>query len=324
MGAAKSESKFLNLYPVWIITSSLIAFIYPPAFAWFTGDFMVVGLSLVMLGMGFTLKVDDFKQLLKMPGSVLLGFLVMYSIMPFSAWTIAKILNLDPNLAVGLILVGCCPGGTASNVIAFIARANVALSVILTSVSTLGGIIVKPVVFQLLAGEYIPIDPWGIFMTMVKVILIPVAIGVFCNYKFPSSVKKVSYMGPYVSVIAIIFIAGGIVAQSAHAILEYAGKLLIAAFLLHILGFLLGYFVTRLFRYDERTARTISIETGMQNGGLAAVIAKTNFPMQPLVAVPAIFTSVIQTLAGGIVAAYWRAKKIEGEEENKNLKEKVV
>lgn len=313
MSTEKKESLFLNLYPVWIIASSLIAFIYPPAFAWFTGDFMVLGLSLVMLGMGFTLKVDDFKQLLKMPGSVILGFLIMYTIMPLSAFAIAKFLDLEPGLAVGLILLGCCPGGTASNVIAFIARANVALSVILTSFSTLGGIIVKPIMFQLLAGEYIPIDPWGIFLTMVKVILIPVAIGVYCNYKFPSSVQKISFAGPYVSVIAIIFIAGGIVAQSANSIAEYAGKLFLAALLLHVLGFILGYCITRLFKYDERTARTISIETGMQNGGLAAVLAKTNFPLQPLVAVPAIFSSVIQTLAGGIVAAYWRMKKIEDE-----------
>ncbi len=311
MGATKTESLFLNLYPVWIILSSLLAFLYPPAMAWFTGNFMVVGLSLVMLGMGFTLKIDDFKQLLKMPGSVLLGFIIMYSVMPLSAWTIAKLLNLEPGLAVGLILLGCCPGGTASNIIAFIARANVALSVILTTASTLGGIIVKPLVFQALAGQYIPIEPWGIFITMIKMILIPVAIGVYCNYKFPKSVGKISVYGPYVSVIAIIFIAGGIVAQSAHAIAEYAGKLFLAAFLLHILGFLLGYFTTRLFKYDERTSRTISIETGMQNGGLAAVLAKTNFPLQPLVAVPAIFSSVIQTLAGGIIAAYWRTKKIE-------------
>jgi len=312
MGAAKNESLFLNLYPVWIITSSLIAFIYPPAFAWFTGDLMVLGLSLVMLGMGFTLKLDDFKKLLKMPGSVLLAFFIMYTIMPISAFTIARFLDLEPGLAVGLILLGCCPGGTASNVIAFIARANVALSVISTSFSTLGGIFVKPIIFQLLAGEYIPVDPWGIFFTMVKVIIIPVTIGVYLNYKFPSSIQKISVYGPYVSVISIIFIAGGIVAQSAHAIAEYAGELFLAALLLHVVGFILGYCITRLFKYDERTARTISIETGMQNGGLAAVLAKTNFPLQPLVAVPAIFSSVIQTLVGGLVAAYWRMKKIDG------------
>src|SRR5690606_27243752 len=299
---------FVNLYPVWIISSSLLAYLYPPAFAWFTGDFMVFGLSLVMLGMGFTLRIDDFKQLIKKPVVVLLCFFIMYSVMPVAAWTIGHVLDLEPELAVGLILLGCCPGGTASNVIAYIAKANVALSVILTTFSTLGGIIVKPFVFEALAGHYIPVDPWGIFITMVKIILVPVAIGVFCNYRFPQSVGKISIYGPYVSVISIIFIAGGIVAQSAHAIAEYVGELFLAASLLHILGFLLGYSITKLFKYDERTCRTISIETGMQNGGLAAVLAKTNFPAQPLVAVPAIFSSVIQTIAGGILAAYWRWK----------------
>ena len=306
MKGNNAGSVFLNLYPVWIISASFIAFLYPPAFAWFTGNWMVWGLTLVMLGMGFTLQVDDFKRILSMPGAVILGFLVMYTIMPLSAWGISRVLGLEQGLAIGLIIVGCCPGGTASNVIAFIARANVALSVTLTTISTLGGIIVKPLLCEALVGKYIPVDAWGIFLTMVQVILAPVLIGVLCNKLFPKAVAKVAVAGPYVSVTAIIFIAGGIVAQSAHAIADNSGVLFLAASLLHIIGFLSGFAVSRLFRYDMTTAKTLSIETGMQNGGLAAVLAKANFPLQPLAAVPAIFSSVIQTLIGGILAAYWR------------------
>lgn len=306
MSNSNVQNRFLNLYPVWILLSSVIAFLYPPAFKWFTGNFMVMGLSLVMLGMGFTLTLNDFRQIIRTPGIVLLGFVIMYTIMPFTGWGIARLFKLEAGLAVGLILVGCCPGGTASNVIAFIARANIALSVTLTTVSTLGGIVVKPILCQMLAGKYIPIDAWGIFFTMVQVILLPVGIGVFCNYKFPRTVSKIAGAGPFVSVIAIIFIAGGIMAQSADAIAGNAVTLFAATLLLHCTGFVVGYIIPKLLRYDQSTCKTISIETGMQNGGLAAVLAKANFPLQPMAAVPAIFCSVVQTMVGGILGSYWR------------------
>lgn len=269
---------------------------------------MVGALALVMLGMGLTLHVDDFKEITKMPGAVFMGAALQYTILPLSAFGISKLLQLDPALAVGLIIVGCCPGGTASNVITFLARGHLALSIIMTTVSTMLAIIATPLLTQALAGKYVPVDAWGLFYTTVQVVLMPVALGVFINYKFPNIGKKLSLAGPVTSVWAIVFIAGSIVAQSADTVAANVYVLFAAAGLLHIIGFVLGYIVARIFKYDKAIARTVSIEIGMQNGGLAAVLAKQNFPTQPLAAVPAVFSSVMQTLIGGLLAAYWRWK----------------
>lgn len=297
---------FVNLYPVWIIGSSLLAYVYPPAFAWFSGNWMVGALALVMLGMGLTLHVDDFKAIVKMPGAVFMAAVLQYTVMPLSAYFIAKWLQLAPGLAVGLIIVGCCPGGTASNVITYLARGHLALSIIMTTVSTLLAIVATPLLTEALAGTYLPVDPWGLFYTTLQVVLIPVVLGMAINNRFPEVAKKMVVAGPVISVVALIFIAGSIVALSAGSVAEYIGVLAAAAGLLHIAGFLLGYLIARIFGYDHTLARTISIESGMQNGGLGAVLAKRNFPAEPLTAVPAIFSSVLQNLIGGILAAYWR------------------
>ncbi len=304
----KILNTFVNLYPVWIIGSSLLGYIYPPVFQWFSGNWMVGALALVMLGMGLTLHVDDFKEITKMPGAVFMGAVLQYTVMPFSAFLIARFLQLDPALAVGLIIVGCCPGGTASNVITYLARGHLALSIIMTTVSTMLAIIVTPLMTEALAGTYVPVDGWGLFYTTVQVVLLPVALGVLINYKFPNIGKKLALAGPVTSVWAIVFIAGSIVAQSADTVAANAFTLFIAAGALHIVGFVLGFVISRLFRYNNAIARTVAIEVGMQNGGLAAVLAKQNFSMQPLAAVPAVFSSVMQTLIGGLLAAYWRWK----------------
>jgi len=306
MSLKKIINIFVTLYPLWIISSSLIGFFYPPAFIWFKGSFMTGALAVVMLGMGLTLRIEDFRSVLEMPGAVAVGAIIQYTVMPFSALAVGKLLNLESTLAVGLILIGSCPGGTASNVLAYLARANLALSVIMTTVSTILAIVATPLLTKVLAGTLIPVDAWGLFLTIVQVILVPVTIGVYCNYRFPKVTGKISTIGPLAAVLAIVFIAGSIVAQSAETVAEFAKSLLIGASLLHIIGFILGYIITKLLGFREKEARTVSIEAGMQNGGLAAVLAKTNFPLLPLVAVPAVFSSVIQTLFGGLLAAYWR------------------
>lgn len=305
--------QFINLYPLWIISSSLLAFIYPPAFLWFSGQFMVMALSLVMLGMGLTLKIEDFKRILEVPWAIALGAVSQYTIMPFVGWGLAKLLDLEPDLAVGLILVASCPGGTASNVIAYLGRANVALSVVMTSVSTMLAIIVTPLLTSNLAGTYIPVDGWGIFKTTVQVVLVPVVLGVYLNYRFPEKVKKVSLAGPLVAVLAIVFISGSIVAQSADVVAEYAYRILMAMTLLHAFGFVLGYLASYLFGYSSDINKTVSIETGMQNGGLAAVLSKKNFAQNPMVGIPSVFSSVMQTLIGGLLAGYWRWRSEEGQ-----------
>lgn len=302
--------RFTSLYPVWIVGSSVLGLIAPQTLSWFSGPWVVWALTLVMLGMGFKLTLDDFRALFRTPGTLALGFAAHYTIMPLLGWSIAHLLKLEPGLAVGLILVASCPSGTASNVIAFLAGANVALAVMVTLTSTLLAFVMTPLWCQVLAGHYIPVDGWGLSRTTLQVVVLPVLVGLLCNWKFPKAVAKISPYGPLVSVIALIFIAGSIVAQSAESVIANAGKLLLATVLLHVFGFLFGYMLTRVLRYSPLIARTIAIEVGMQNGGMAAVLAKKNFPLEPAAAVPAVFSSVVQTLVGSLVAGWWKRNPV--------------
>jgi len=303
---------FINLYALWIIIAFAIGFFHPEAFMWFTrGSLMTWALALVMLGMGLTLNVEDFKVLFRTPRIVVIAAISQYTVMPLSGLLVATVLGLPMEFKVGIILLACCPAGTASNVIAYIGRASVALSVISTAVSTLLGIIMTPLLCKFLAGQFVPVDAWGMFLSVVRVVLIPVLLGLFINYKFPKFVKKIGKTGPVVSTWAIIFISGGIIAPAVvggrEMLIQYAGMLILAASLLHTLGFALGYAFGRIFRYNHYLSKAISCETGMQNGGLAAVLARNSFPAyMPLVAVPAVFCSVIQTVIGGILATIWR------------------
>ena len=299
---------FTSLYPVWLVTTALIAFFYPHTLLWFSGQWIVWALSLSMLGMGFTLSPDDFRGLLKMPGSVALGFASQYTLMPLIGWSVATVLKLEPGFAVGLILVASCPGGMASNMITFLAQANVALSVVLTMASTLLAFVFTPMWCSALAGEYVPVDAWGLCKSTLQAVVLPVVIGVLCNWRFPEAVAKIGNFGPAVSVVALSLITGGIVAASAPQIAANFGKLVLATFVLHVLGFLLGYIVAKVLRYPEDVARTVSIEVGMQNGGMAAMLARKHFTMQPLAAVPAVFSGVMQNILGGLLASYWRTR----------------
>jgi BASS family bile acid:Na+ symporter len=315
---------FLNLYLLWIVSAYTLGYLAPELFMWFTrGSWMTWTLALVMLGMGLTLKVEDFKQLFKMPRTLLLAAVGQYTIMPFCGWLIAMFLGLPVEFAVGFILVACCPGGTASNMIAYIARGNMALSVTSTAVSTLLAIIMTPLLCKLLAGQLVHVDAWSMFLSVLRIAFIPVLLGVFINYKFPNFVKKLGQTGPVVSTWALMFISGGIIAPAVidgrEILIQYAGQLALAASLLHIMAFALGYVVTRLLRYDHTIAKTISIEMGMQNGGLGAVLAKNSFPLyMPLVAIPAVFCSVLQNVIGGILATIWRLADSDSKKTQKN------
>ena len=297
--------RFTALYPVWIVASSLLGLLHPPALTWFTGPWVVWALTVVMLSMGLTLTLEDFRRLRQSPGAVGVGFVLQYTVMPLLGWLVARVCELPPDLAVGLILVASCPGGTASNLITHLARANVALSVVMTMASTLLAFVMTPLWCQALAGRTVPVDALGLSLSTLQIVVVPVLIGVLCNWRFPRQVGTLVRFSPAVSVVAIIFIAGSIVAQSAASVLAHAGQVALAVLLVHLLGFGLGYFFARRLGFSATAARTISIEVGMQNGGMAAVLAKKHFAAQPLAAVPAVFSSVIQTLVGSLLAAYW-------------------
>ncbi len=297
-----------NAFPVWVLGATLLALWQPPLFAWFSGPWIVWGLAVVMLGMGLTLELDDFRAVTRMPRAVAAGFIGQYTIMPLLGWSVARLLALPDAFAVGLILVACCPGGTASNVVTFLARANVALSVVMTTCSTLAAVVMTPLLTGWLAGAYVTVDAWGMFLTTAQVVVAPVVLGVLLRRHLPRVADTLLPVGPLLSVVVISLIVGSIIAQNASAILVHGPRLLLAVALLHAGGFAFGYLLTRLCGFDRMTARTISIEVGMQNSGLGAVLAKTHFAAAPLTAVSSALSSVCHSLIGSLLAGVWRLR----------------
>lgn len=294
-----------NLFPVWVVLGGVLALIHPSLFTWFN-PFIIPGLAVIMLGMGLTLTFEDFRSVFKMPRPIAVGFVAQFAIMPYLGWSLANALRLDNSLAVGLILVSCCPGGTASNVVTYLARANVALSVLMTMCSTFGAVFMTPLMTKWLAGTFVKVDAWGLFLSTVQVVVLPVVLGIIANRYARNFVKIVQPASPLVSVIVIALICAGIIGQSADAVKASAVILLLAVFLLHAFGFLLGYLFAKLLGYEEQIRRTVSIEVGMQNSGLGVVLATKHFPTEPLTAVPCAISSVFHSVIGSVLAGIWR------------------
>lgn len=297
-----------NLFPVWVLLGGVAALIWPDWAKWFTGQGIVWGLAVIMLGMGITLSVEDFKKVLKLPRAVAAGFAAQYVIMPFLGWSIAWVLKLPTPFAVGLILVSCCPGGTASNLVAYIARANVALSVLMTMCSTFGAIVMTPLLTKWLAGTRVPVDAWGLFFSTVQVVLLPVLIGLALHHLIPRAIKAVLPVAPLISLIMIVLICAGIIGKNVEAVKESGGVLALAVLLLHLGGFSLGYAFARLLGYDQLICRTVSIEVGMQNSGLGAALAAKHFVSSPLTPVPCAISATFHSIIGSLCAVAWRLR----------------
>src|SRR5213592_2382162 len=240
---------FTNLFPVWVLLGVALALIEPKLFTWFGGQGIVWGLAVIMLGMGVTLSVDDFRRVFSMPRAIAVGFAAQYLIMPLLGWSVARGLHLETPLAVGLILVGCCPGGTASNVVTYLARANVALSVLMTMCSTFGAVVMTPLLTKWLAQAYVHINAWALFVDTVKVVLAPLLIGLALHHSVPRLVRAVLPVAPLISVVTIALICSSIIGQRAADIRTSAAVLLLAVFLLHAGGFVLGWLFAWLFGY---------------------------------------------------------------------------
>ena len=302
----RSLTLLTNLFPLWVLLAGLLALVHPPLFIWFSGPYIVWGLAIIMVGMGVTLSLGDFKAVLKMPKAVAVGFLGQYTIMPFLGWGLAHALKLPDQFAAGLILVACCPGGTASNVVTYLAKGNVALSVLMTMCSTFAAIVMTPLLTKWLAGTIVPVDAVGLLLSTVQVVLLPLVIGIALHHFTPKVVDFVLPVAPLVSVITIALICASIIGQSADAIMESGGRLLAAVFLLHAGGFGLGYGFAKVFGYEKNVCRTISIEVGMQNSGLGAVLARKHFSI--LAAAPCAISSVFHSVIGSLLAAIWRLR----------------
>lgn len=289
-----------------IIITSAIAFYAPKGFLWIP-PYTAMLLGTAMFGMGLTIKREDFQVVFSRPKEVFSGCVLQYTIMPLVAYLLAVAMNLDKDIALGVILVGCCPGGTSSNVIAYIAKGDVPLSVGMTIASTLLAPLATPFLVYMLAGAWVEVSFMAMVMSVVKVVLVPVLAGIALNSMFPKTVNKLVKIMPAVSVIAIVLIVDGIVAANAAKIMGCALVVMAAVVLHNGLGMLLGQFMAKLMKvsYDKQTS--IAIEVGNQNSGLGLVLATANFAANPLATLPGAIFSVWNLIAGSLYAA-WRIK----------------
>jgi len=303
-----------NLFPLWVLSGAGLALWKPETATWFQPNWIPYFLGLIMLSMGLTLNVQDFSRVLKMPKAVLLGVALQYTLMPGLGYALARTFNLPIDFVIGLVLVACCPGGTASNVVCFIAKTHVALSVSLTTCSTLLAVLLTPFlttwwvesIAMELTGLAIEVDTLGLLLKTLKVVILPVLIGVLLNHYFHRQVKTIEAYTPFIAVLSIVFIVDFILAAKKSAILEMGPELIYAVLLLHLCGFLLGYVLSRLFRFSERDAQTVSIEVGMQNSGLATELARNNFSSYGLATVPGAISALTHCILGSITAGLCR------------------
>lgn len=302
--------RFNALYPLWLLGLALLAYFKPSSMLWFDNQLTLWALGLSMLGMGLTLSAEDFRAVLRMHRAVLLGFCAQYSIMPISGWLVCRFLNLPNDVTVGIILVASCPGGMASNMISYLAGAHVALSVILTLCSTLLSFLMTPLWCQWLVGTRVPVDALGLSLSALQMVVAPVLLGGLIRWLLPKLADRLGAYGPSIAVMAFILVSGGIVARSAPSLPGHLLMLGLATGILHLRGFGLGYGLCRVCGHSEVVARTVSIEVGMQNAGMAAGLAGKHFPALPLAAAAAVFSAVLQNLLGGLLAAYWQRRKL--------------
>ncbi|KAG6493098.1 hypothetical protein ZIOFF_048074 [Zingiber officinale] len=297
-----------TLFPVWV--------------TWLETDLFTLGLGFLMLSMGLTLTFEDFRRCMRNPWTVGVGFLAQYLVKPLLGFVIAMTLKLSAPLATGLILVSCCPGGQASNVATYISKGNVALSVLMTTASpiclvgmpvmccsTIGAIVMTPLLTKLLAGQLVPVDAAGLAISTFQVVLVPTIVGVLANEYFPKFTKRISTLTPLIGVILTTLLCASPIGQVAEVLKSQGAQLIIPVALLHVAAFALGYWLSRLSTFGESTSRTISIECGMQSSALGFLLAQKHFT-NPLVSVPSAVSVVCMALGGSALAVFWRNRPI--------------
>lgn len=288
----------------FVVGVAVLSFVEPSLFAWVKGDIQSCILGLIMLTMGMTLTPQDFRVLVQRPLDMLIGACAQFGIMPLLAWLLVSTFDLPRGIAAGLILVGCCPGGVSSNIMSFLCKGDVAFSVGMTTVSTLLAPLVTPLLVLWLAGESIEVDALGMFRSILYVTLLPVAIGAFGNAFFGhrAAYQETCRLMPALSVLGLAAIVGGVV--SAHGSSFFSSGLLIflTVFFHNSLGYALGYAVGRVSRMSRPKRRTLSIEVGMQNAGLATVLAGKHFPLMPEAAVASAICCVWHSITGTLMA----------------------
>ena len=296
---SKAFSKYMALI---VIAMALLALFVPSSVSFIKTSYINTLLGVVMFGMGLTLKPSDFKVLFSHPKDVLIGTVAQFLIMPLVAFLLVKVFRLTPELAIGGILVGTCPGGTSSNVMTYLSKGDVALSVGITSASTILAPIMTPLLTYAYAGETVDVNVFSMFLSIIQVVLLPIALGFVINHFFSKFAERATDVLPLVSTLAIVAIVGAVVSANAARLMG-CGLLILGIVILHnVFGYALGYAAGKLMKMDTTKCRAVSIEVGMQNSGLATSLATVHFAQYPLATIPGAVFSVWHNVSGAILA----------------------
>lgn len=301
-------NQIFNKYLTWIVLGvALAAFTFDQAFVW-ASNYTTLFLQIIMFFMGLTLSVDDFKEVFRRPAYVALVTLMQFLWMPFAGWALAKLFNLPPELALGVILLGCCPGGTASNVMTYLSNGDVALSVTATSISTMLAPIIMPLNISLYAGEIIEISFWPMFWSILKVVFLPVVLGVVLNSLFGKKIASYYSVLPTFSSIGVLLVIAAVVSVNKETIMHSGLLITFVTFLHNTSGYAFAWIVCKFFKVDLASTRAMQIEVGMQNSGLASSMA-LNAPFNaPQASMAGAIYSIMHNVTGSLFASYCRYK----------------
>lgn len=302
----KISNAFGKYMALIVLAVAALALLVPSSSLWIDTSWITYLLMVVMFGMGLTMKPKDFALIFKRPRDIILGCTAQFIIMPALAFILCKVFDLDPALTAGVVLVGTCPGGTASNVITYFSKGDVALSVSMTSVNTLLAPIVTPAITYLLLQKTVEVDVVSMFLTIVEVILIPIALGFIINRFFGKFTEKLVAVLPMFSTIAICLIVAAVVSHNAEKIYTSGSLVLIIVILHNLLGYLCGFGLGKALRLSKAKTKALSIEIGMQNSGLATTLAGTAFPQLAMATVPGALFSVWHNISGAVLAGIYR------------------
>ena len=317
---------FEKYMAIIVLAIAALSLFVPASTNWIDTGWINYLLAVIMFGMGLTIKPKDFAIVFTRPKEVIIGCLAQYIIMPLLAFLLTKIFNLDPALAAGVVLVGTCPGGTASNVITFLSKGDVALSVGMTTISTLLSPLLTPVMTYLLLKTSADVDVLSMILSIVQIILVPIILGFILNRLFSNFAEKAVKVLPTISTIGICLIVGSVVSHNSEKILSTGYIVLIVVILHNLLGYLSGFAIGKIFKMPIPKIKALSIEIGMQNSGLASSLATTAFPDLAMATVPGAIFSVWHNISGAILAAIyrrWGVKDIE-EKDNKDADNKEL
>jgi len=292
--------------PIVIVVAALALF-QPQTCSWIKTSSVNWLLGIVMFGMGLTLKPNDFKVVFSRPRDIIIGFLAQFTLMPLIAFVLVKAFRLSPELAIGVILVGTCPGGTSSNVMTYLSHGDVPLSVGMTAMSTLFAPILTPFLTWVYAGKAVDVNMLAMFLSIIKVVFVPIVLGFIINHFFAKFTENAVKILPLISTLAIIAIVAAVVSANSAKIMKSSAIIIIVVILHNVLGYITGYIVGRVLKLNETKTRALSIEVGMQNSGLATALATTHFAQYPLATIPGAVFSVWHNISGAILANIFAA-----------------